>query len=525
MEKKSSQAKKNTAKSTVLLMVVVALSTIISFLKETIFANYFGTTKAADAYSLAIQIPTIIFSVFSVALGTVVIPIYTKAKSQNSKQAADHFFSNLISFVSLLSLVTSVLLIVFSDFFIDVFAPGLAEETKPVASLVLKISAGTIVFSSIEEANTGILNVNGVYVVPRLITNLRNLLAILLLVFFHEKYGVYASAFGILIGLFFECLTSSLLATRFVSFRFRLDPKDVYIRDSFKMILPVAIGIGITELSSIINKIIASYLSEGSLATISYSTRLISVLCSLAIYPIETTLFPVLSKCASENKTEDLYNTFLSMLGFELMLSLPITIGGMVLSKQLVSIVFERGAFSSNDALVVGSAFFWYLPSFLFQSLRSPSGKFLYSKENTKIPTLIGVVELVLTVGLNCLFTFVFHMGVNGIAISSSISSFFSFLAMFYLLKRSEKELSLKPIARSFVSIFLSGVIMGVCVWLFGFALKSYIGKTLLTVLDILLGCFVYVLMLWIMKCPLFLKAVFMTKKFLKCKGKNDVKN
>jgi putative peptidoglycan lipid II flippase len=329
-------------------------------------------------------------------------------------------------------------------------------------------------------------------------------------------------AAGILIGLFLESVISSIMTSHYVSFKLCIDLRDVYIHDSLKMVLPVAIGIGISELSSIINKIIASYLSDGSLATISYATRLISVLSSLAIYPVETTLFPLLSKYASEKKNDELHSTFLSMLGFEFMLSLPITIGGMVLSKQIVSIVFERGAFSSNDTLIVGMAFFYYLPSFLFQSLRSPIGKLLYSKENTKIPTFIGAFELLLTVGLNCLFTFVFHMGVNGIAISSSISSFLSCVLLFILLKKSEKSLSIKPIYKSLAGILISAIVMGIIVWLFDFALTNSLSSVILTILDVIVGIFVYISMLWVIKCPLFFKALLMVKSYFKTKNKKE---
>ena len=86
------------------MSLISGLSLIFSFMKESVFAYYFGTTADADAYVIAIQLPVILFSVVSTAISNVLIPIYAKSLIQRGVSDAQKYVSNLITVVSFLTL-------------------------------------------------------------------------------------------------------------------------------------------------------------------------------------------------------------------------------------------------------------------------------------------------------------------------------------------------------------------------------------------------------------------------------------
>src|SRR5680860_344446 len=137
--------KKHVIRTTILLFIASALTSIVSFARESVFANYFGVSSEADAYIIAIQLPVIIFAVISTALTTVVIPLYSEKYYKDGKAQADGFFSNLLTLVLVGSSPFAIMGIIFADAIIYIFAPGLSVATHSLAASLIRITFPAIV--------------------------------------------------------------------------------------------------------------------------------------------------------------------------------------------------------------------------------------------------------------------------------------------------------------------------------------------------------------------------------------------
>ena len=97
----------NFAKTSIAVSVIMTLGYLVSFLKEAVIANYFGVSADVDAFTIAIQIPVTLFALVSVAVRSVVIPIYSELLHKEGKANGAHFLDNIISVVGLIAIEPS----------------------------------------------------------------------------------------------------------------------------------------------------------------------------------------------------------------------------------------------------------------------------------------------------------------------------------------------------------------------------------------------------------------------------------
>ena len=117
-------SKKNIAKSAIGVTFVMIIGYLLSFGKEAVVAYYFGVSPEVDAYTIAIQVPVILFSFVAVAIQSVVVPIYSDILYNQSRDNANQVASNLIIIVTLFVLLLFLLGETFASGLIYLFAPG-----------------------------------------------------------------------------------------------------------------------------------------------------------------------------------------------------------------------------------------------------------------------------------------------------------------------------------------------------------------------------------------------------------------
>lgn len=88
-----------------IVFIFTGFSKVIGFLKESQIANTFGATYLTDAYSVALQIPTLIFEVLGVAITTCFIPVGSTIYASDGKKKFDEFARLVLTLTVLLSTV------------------------------------------------------------------------------------------------------------------------------------------------------------------------------------------------------------------------------------------------------------------------------------------------------------------------------------------------------------------------------------------------------------------------------------
>lgn len=450
------------------LMMLSLLLATVSFLKEAVFANYFGTTEKADAYMIAIQVPEILFAIVWEAINAIIIPLYSQAYYRKGEKEASYFYRNFLTIINL-GIICFIFFAEFSaTFFIKIFAPGLSISATETAIGLFRWIVPMLCFEGIIRINTGILNVHKQFLVPKILANVRNIVYMLYIVVFFSKFGIYSAAYGILSGMIAEAIIFILFTKRYENYSFEFNLKDPYLKKSGKMIIPLVIGIGAGEINKIVDKIVASFLSSGTISGLSYGAKLSAVFRSIIFDNIMVLLYPSYSELAAKRKNRELIALYQKTINISIILCLPIVVCGGLLSKEIVAVAFGRGAFDEESVALTSTLFLWYLISDTFVTIRMASTKLfsaLCDQQTVMKNSLIGIsLNIVLDVLLAKFF------GAVGLAIATAISTAIIAILLFKDVNHKIGKVSYIKTLTTLLRSMIGAVLMGgaiICIKIF----------------------------------------------------------
>ncbi len=481
------------------LFIISVVIAVVSFYKEMLFAKYFGTSATADAYTVAIQLPEILFAVVWEAINAVVIPLYSDNYHKKGKESATKFLACLLAFFILGTLIILILGEIFSEQVIWLLSPGLKEDVKQLASQVLRWVLPVLLFEGIIRISNGILNVHGKFVFPKILSAVRNIGVIVALVLFANRFGVIVAAYGLLTGIIIECLLTVIKTSKNQRYKLSFNFKNESLITAAKMSGPIILGTGIGEINQIVDKIIASFLITGSITSLNYASKLSSIIYTLILGNIISLMYPSFANLAMQDKKEELSNIFTSTINATLLIGLPIAFGGVILKNELVTLFFARGAFDQASVVAVGVVFSFYLFSSVFDAIRICAIKLFTVYKNTKTPMINAAIGAVINIALNIVLAKL--MGTAGLALATAISS--AVIAII-LLCQSKRFINVqyKKIIFVFIRALLSAVVMCVALIFIKKVLDLWVGVPLIltVVILLLIGILLYLAMTIILR-------------------------
>ena len=508
------------AKSAMSLSLVSTITLVFSFLKESVFACFFGTTATADAYAIAIQLPVTLFAVVSTAISTVVIPNYSKVLIQNGSGEARKFASNLMTVVTFITLLLLLILELGAPLVIKLTAPGLVEETSDLTCLLFRMIMPTVLLTQLININTGILNVHKSFMLPALGSMFLNIVYVFFVVLLANSCGIYAAVIGVIVGSIGQFLYSMFLRRRFVKYRYEFNLKDDAMVDSVKMSFPVFIGIGAAEINRLVDKMVSSFLQPGSIASLNYASKLSSAASSLLLSGISTVVYPEFSRCVNEKRFKDLANHFLLSLKLYVLITFPLIVGGAFLSNEIIAVIFKRGLFDTESVARTAPIFACYLAGLLFTAIRQSSSRLFYSYRDSKTPMKNSIIGIVCNIVLNIIL--VQFLQALGLALATVLSAAIISTLILKDAKKINEHIEYGRMLPFVAKVFCSSVIMIGFLYIF----KSLIGFKLLVsenifyqifylLLSTLIGVLGYGVMLFVTKTD---EAQIVLRKIMKRK-------
>ena len=487
-----------------LLSLLSIILAFVSFIKEAVFANFFGITSAADAYTIAIQIPEIFFAVVWESINAIIIPLYTQKYFKNGEKFASAFSLTFL-FLILLGTLGFIFCGEFlSSYLIYAFSPGLNLATHNLAASLLRWTLPILFFEAIIRVCVGIANVHKKFAIPKIINCIRNTIFIIFVILFSNKFGIYAAAYAILCGLFIECIVAFFYTRKFEKFNNGINLRDDALKTSFKMAVPLLIGIGTNEVNQLFDKFIASFLNSGSIASLSYASKLSSMFQTVFLANIVTIMYPTYSMLAAENKKDELNNKFVDSIIATLLIGIPIIIGCIFLREEIITIAFKRGNFDLHAVKIVSNIFAFYLIACLFTTLRVMCVKIFTSFCDTKTPMYNSIIGVVINIVLNLILTP--FLGAVGLAAASMISSIITCILMFLSVKSMVIKIDYIKIFKYVYKILLSGLFMLLVLFVLRyyylklFILNNSLKIVVYSLIVALVGCIIYMINLTFMR-------------------------
>lgn len=441
-----------------LMTVVSVCSLAVSFVMESVFAYFFGASLTTDAYTVATQIPITLFALISTAVKTLVIPCYSKEYYSNGPKAAERYASNLTTVIVSISFVFVLLCEIFAKPIVILFAPGMDVATQSLAVQIFRLCVPTVLVTEVMHINTGILNVHKKFILPSLASNILNAAFITSIVLLAGKFGIFAAVIGTIIGTTLEFTYSLLLRRRVMKYHFIMDLKDKSMVKSLNMALPVFIGIGAAEINKVVDRMVSSFLSEGSISTLNYASKLSGAVSTLIITGLTTVIYPEFSKHSANDDDKGMADVFLFALNLLMLLIIPIVFGGTILCKEIIKIVFCRGAFSLETVDRTAPLFACYLVCLLFTAFRQICSRVFYSNGDSKTPMRNSLIGIGLNIVLNVILGY--YWGSFGLVLATTISTAVISILLLINVKKRNAHISYRRTRKLFLKAMLASLFM-----------------------------------------------------------------
>ncbi|WP_240374955.1 murein biosynthesis integral membrane protein MurJ [Bacillus piscicola] len=416
--------------------VINLLSRLIGFFREVVIGYQFGTSYTADSVVTAYTLPNFFYIVVGGAVTTAFISVYSKLDDPLEQK---DYLARIFGWLSVVLLLFSSLLILFSEQVIAVLFPGLnAEEFQLTASL-FQVMAPATLFLIISMWFTGVLNVNDRFKWTAVSTLLLNGSFLGIAVVFYPWFGAYAHAWGAVISAALMCVFLIYLIRRgrFFDFRFRLGRSPETWR-TFKMAVPILLGGATLQLYFLIHRVFASWLADGYIAALNYTSKIVQLPQSVLMMAVTTVIYPLLSRKAAASDEAGISALYTKGLRLMAVTILPVAVFVLVYAEDIIRVVFQYGNFTESSTKMVTPLLQILVVGMFFHAANLYVTRFYYAYERSIYPVAVSLISVLgVNVGIN--FLLIQKFGAAGIAWGTSIGSICNFglllIGMRYVLK------------------------------------------------------------------------------------------
>jgi len=493
------------------------VSRISGFLRDALIAAFLGAGIKTDAFLIALQFPNLFRRLFAEgAFSAGFVPMFSEMVEGYGSERAKRFAEDVFSVLVYALLFFVIFMMMIMPIALLGIAPGFSRISGQLeyATELARITFPYLFFISLVSLQSGVLNAFGRFAAAAATPIIFNIILIssLLVAFSLGTAVAKTLAWGVLFAGVFQFLwLFTHMYSLGMNLKIRYPKLNTEVRILLKKILPVAFGAGLYQINLIVDKIIATLVSAGAVSWLYFADRVNQLPIGVFGVAIGVVLLPTLSKNIQTGKIQEAIYIQNRSIEIGLMLTIPASIGLIVLAGPIISVLYERGEFTANDRQSVAFALVAFssgLPAYVLIKTFAPG---FFSRNDTITPVKISAFCMVINIFLNLIL--MGPLGHVGIALATSISAWINVIFMgYFLFRRKQLEPDLRLI-KQLPKIIISAVLMGFAVWLlFDLIILNYISfinitnfykegflmKSLFLILMITLGFIFYTTMLFI---------------------------
>lgn len=454
--------RKSIIEVSIIVAIIAIFAKIIGFGREAIIAAYYGANNQTDAYFLARNMPALIFPAVCNSLSTAFLSVYVTTKVKEGLERADLFVSRSINISLLISLVLSFIAFIMSPLYVPLLAPGFDTETTKLAVKLTRITMAGFSLTMIQYMLTAVLNSKKFFFGAQIAGIFNNIFIITITILFGKNYGVVFLTLVVIGGLLVQAITLIYLSNKWVKYSFELKIKDSLINKMIHLTIPILLGNSVIQLSTIVDKIIASNLGEGAVSSLSYTNSLNSVVISVFIVSVSTVLYPTLTENASENDDLMFTKNLIQNLMILVLVIAPISMITVIYSEDIIKLVYYRGEFNVTAVQFTTNALTYYSLGYVFIAIREVIIRGFYATGNSKIPMKNGIISVAINIILSIILSK--FIGIRGIALGTSISALISAITLLIIFKNKIKFIKYKQtiptVIKTVIAIFFTSFIL-----------------------------------------------------------------
>lgn len=493
------------------IAISVALSRLLGLVRYRLLASEFGDNiHLLDSFIAASVIPDAIFEVL--IFGTIAlafIPVFSQYLTKDKQEKAWQLSSTMISIGIVVFSIFTVLVIIFASTIASIIAPGVIEKdptTQSTIAKLLRIMIFAQFFFVISIFVTGILQSFQRFLIPALASVFYNVGIIISIVFLSSSLGIYAPAFGMIVGGLLHLVIQLPLALSLgFKFKLTLDFKNKDVLETFALMWPRSIGLALLRLSDIIAIRFASNAAAGSIVALNFAQVLMLVPISLFAGSLAQAALPSLSIEYNAQRYDQFKKVFTQSLHQILFLILPAAAILAILRIPAVRLVFGAPEFPWELTVLTGRTLVAFSVGIAAQAVGLLLLRGFHAIRDSVTPVKVNVATALINISLSIIFMYVLKLSIVYLAVAYSTANIISALLMLYLLDKKvnfDKYELLVPIVKMVAISALTAISLYIPMKFLDqlvFDTTRIVGLILLTSTATAVGLIVYIALSWIM--------------------------
>ncbi len=415
-------------------------SRVLGFARDILIAGFVGAGPVADAFFVAFKFPNLFRRLFGEgAFNAAFVPLFARELEGSGLPTARRFAEDamaallvvLVPFVFIAQLAMPWLMVV--------IAPGFVAtpETFDLAVDLTRLTFPYLLFMALVALMSGVLNSLDRFAAAAATPILLNVILIAALLVLRDTFsttghalawGVAAAGIAQFLWIAVECRRAGAPLSLPLP---RLTPQ---VRRLLRLMVPGAIGAGVVQINLLIDTILASTLPSGAISYLYYADRVNQLPLGVVGVAVGIALLPLLSRQLRAGRDGDAHDSQNRAIEFTLLLTVPAAAALLVIPQQIVTVLFERGAFAAQASQATAAAlaaFALGLPAYVLIKALAPG---FFAREDTKTPVTVAAVAMVVNVATALiLMQFLAHVG---IALATALSAWINAGALGWLLHR-----------------------------------------------------------------------------------------
>jgi putative peptidoglycan lipid II flippase len=465
------RAERQIARAASTVMAAFVVSNVAGLIKWVLVSRAFGTSAEMDAFNAANRLPEILFTLMAGgALASAFVPTFTAFLAQADRENAWSLASSIANLVFLgLSLSAALSWVIAPWLVRHILAPYFTDPIQIDLTIsLLRILLISAVIFGLSGLLMGVLNAHQHFLLPALAPTFFWLGWILGVMLLAPTMGIHGLAWGVVLGSLMHLLIQLPgLRGRSARYHLRLGLKDPSVRRVGALMGPRLLGVGVVQINFLVNTILASGMPEGSLTGITIAFAVMMMPQVIIAQAIGIAVLPTFSEQVARNEMAEMRASLATTLRGVLFLSLPASVGLIVLRRPIVSLLFQRGEFDAHSTELVAWALLWYAAGLVGHSLLEIIARAFYAMQDTRTPVAVGVgamaLNVVLSIALSIMFARAGQPPHGGLALANSVATALECLTLFVLLGRRVGGLDLIRLRRGVTATIAGTAVMGCC--------------------------------------------------------------
>ena len=469
-----------------IVSIAVMASRLLGLVREKVIAYYFAAGVGGDAFYAAFRIPNLMRDLFGEgALSKAFVTTFTATELEDGEEAAWRLASRVFNATFLLLTLITLIGILAAPAIVDLIFTGKGfqdvsidpsehfgfDSKRDLTVYLTRIMFPYLILVSLAAVTMGLLNSKGKFGLPASASSFFNIGSLIVGVWGYyvapsfDLHRTTGMAVGVVIGGALQFLIQ-VPSMRRVGFRYQplLSFHDERIRQVVRLIGPAILGVAALQINVLVNSIFASE-GEGWLTWINRAFRLMHLPIGVFGVAISTVALPNLAKLVTEGDMEAYRRSFSHALRLTFLLTVPASIGLIVLAEPICRLIFEGGQANPLDTQQTAGALFYYAFGLCGFSAAKIATDGFYTFNDTRTPAVVSLCTVGLNILLNYLFIYRLGFDHRSLALSTSCTITLNFLALLFLLRGRVGGLGLSGIWLLLIKLVLASAVMGGACW------------------------------------------------------------